>query len=101
YARVGLVGDVEVIDDYPSHLSAWGRRKHRWVRGDWQVAQWLFPRVPDESAHYVPNPISAMSRWKIFDNLRRSLVEPATLLLLLAGWLRLPGGPLYWTVATL
>jgi hypothetical protein len=101
YARVGLVGDVEVIDDYPSHLSAWGRRKHRWVRGDWQVAQWLFPRVPDESGHYVPNPISAMSRWKIFDNLRRSLVEPATLLLLLAGWLRLPGGPLYWTVATL
>jgi cyclic beta-1,2-glucan synthetase len=101
YARVGLVGDVEVIDDYPSHLSAWGRRKHRWVRGDWQVAQWLFPRVPDESGHYVPNPISAMSRWKIFDNLRRSLVEPATLLLLLAGWLRLPGGPLYWTVATM
>ncbi len=101
YARVGLVGDVEVIDDYPSHLSAWGKRKHRWVRGDWQVAQWLFPRVPDESSHYVPNPISAMSRWKIFDNLRRSLVEPATLLLLLAGWLRLPGGPLYWTVATL
>ena len=101
YARVGLVSDVEVIDDYPSHLSAWSRRKHRWVRGDWQVTQWMFPTVPDESNHRVPNPISLLSRWKIFDNLRRSLVEPATFLLLLIGWLRLPGGPLYWTAATL
>jgi hypothetical protein len=101
YARVGLVSDVEVIDDYPSHLSAWSRRKHRWVRGDWQVTQWLFPKVPDESNHRVPNPISVLSRWKIFDNLRRSLVEPATFFLLAGGWLRLPGGPLYWTLATL
>jgi cyclic beta-1,2-glucan synthetase len=101
YARVGLTTDIEVIDDYPSHYSAYTRRKHRWVRGDWQIVQWLFGRVSDESGRYVRNPISTISRWKIFDNLRRSLVEPLTMILLVAGWLGLPGGALYWTLATL
>ena len=97
YARAT---DIEVIDDYPSHYSAYSRRKHRWVRGDWQIAQWLLSSVPDESGRSVRNPISTISRWKIFDNLRRSLVEPATFALLLAGWIGLPGGPLYWTLVT-
>ncbi len=100
YARAGLVTDIEVIEDYPSHYSAYNRRKHRWMRGDWQIVEWLTGQVPDESGARVPNPISLVSRWKILDNLRRSLVEPATLLLLLYGWL-LPGANhLYWTVAT-
>jgi len=101
YARAGLATDVEVIDDYPSHYSAYTRRRHRWVRGDWQVAQWLFSRVPDETGKFVRNPISTISRWKILDNLRRSLVEPATMVLLVAGWLGLPGGAVYWTLVTL
>ena len=101
YARVGLTTDIEVIDDYPSHYSAYTRRKHRWLRGDWQIAQWLFGKVPDESGRYVRNPIATISRWKIFDNLRRSLVETFTFLLLLAGWFGLPGGALYWTAFTL
>jgi len=101
YARVGLTTDIEVIDDYPSHYSAYTRRKHRWLRGDWQIAQWLFSKVPDESGRYVRNPIATISRWKIFDNLRRSLVEASTFALLLAGWLALPGGALYWTAVTL
>jgi hypothetical protein len=101
YARAGLVTDIEIIDDYPSHYSAYTRRQHRWVRGDWQIAQWLFSRVPDESGGFVRNPISTISRWKIFDNLRRSLVEPFTLILLVSGWLGLPGGALYWTAVTL
>jgi cyclic beta-1,2-glucan synthetase len=101
YARAGLVTDVEVIDDYPSHVSAYSRRKHRWVRGDWQIVRWLFGRVPDESGHLVPNPISIASRWKILDNLRRSLVEPATFTLFLAGWFGLPHGPVFWTLATM
>jgi cyclic beta-1,2-glucan synthetase len=96
-----LTTDVEVIDDYPSHYSAYTRRKHRWLRGDWQIAQWLFAKVPDESGRYVRNPIATISRWKIFDNLRRSLVEVFTFCLLLAGWLGLPGGALYWTAVTL
>ncbi|GAC1356279.1 MAG: hypothetical protein NVSMB3_02390 [Acidobacteriaceae bacterium] len=101
YARAGLVTDIEVIDDYPSHHSAHTRRRHRWVRGDWQITQWLSGRVPDESGRMVANPISTISRWKIFDNLRRSLVEPVTFLLLVSGWMFLPGGPLYWTIITL
>ena len=101
YVRVGLATDIELIDDYPSHYSAYTRRKHRWVRGDWQIAQWMFSRVPDESGRRVPNPITNISRWRILDNLRRSLVEPFTFFLFLGAWLGLPGGPLYWTVATL
>jgi cyclic beta-1,2-glucan synthetase len=93
YARAGLATDIEVVDDYPSH--------YRWVRGDWQIAQWLFKSVPDESRKSVRNPISTISRWKILDNLRRSLVEPFTMLLLIAGWLGLDGGALYWTLITL
>ncbi|MHB1794481.1 MAG: glucoamylase family protein [Acidobacteriaceae bacterium] len=101
YARVGLLTDVEVMDDYPSHYSAQNRRKHRWVRGDWQILRWLLGRVPNDSGQLVQNPTSNISRWKIFDNLRRSLVEPATFLLLVAGWLWLPGSARYWTLATL
>jgi hypothetical protein len=101
YARAGLASDIELIDDYPSHYSAYNRRKHRWLRGDWQVAEWLFSRVPDQSGARVLNPISLVSRWKILDNLRRSLVEPATFALLLLGWLALPGGAAHWTLAAI
>ncbi len=97
YARAALVSDIELIDDYPSHFSAYSRRKHRWVRGDWQIMRWLLSRVPDYHGRMIPNPTSLISRWKIVDNLRRSLQEPAMLLLLLAGWFYLPGPPWYWS----
>ena len=100
YARAGLVTDVEVIDDYPSQYHAHTRRKHRWIRGDWQILRWLFSPVPDESGRQVMNPISLISKWKIIDNLRRSLVEPVTLLVLVFGWFFLPGGAFYWTPIT-
>jgi cyclic beta-1,2-glucan synthetase len=100
YARAGLVSDIEIIEDYPSHYRAHNKRKHRWLRGDWQIAGWLLPMVPEESGHRVPNPLSVISRWKIFDNLRRSLVEPAIFLLFLLGWLGLPGRAAAWTTAT-
>ena len=96
-----MVSDVEFIDDYPTHFSAYSRRKHRWVRGDWQIMSWLLPRVPDALGRKVANPLSLLSRWKIFDNLRRSLVEAATFVLLLAGWLSLPGSPLRWTLVVI
>ncbi len=101
YARAGLVSDIELIDDYPSHYGAYNRRQHRWVRGDWQIAEWVSSKVPDEAGHQDQNPISAISRWKIFDNLLRSLIDPSLVVLFVAGWLGLPGGPLYWTVAVL
>ena len=100
YARSGLATDIIVVEDYPSHYSAYNRRKHRWVRGDWQIMLWLFDRVPDESGAFVPNPISLVSRWKIFDNLRRSLVDPATMVLFLFGWLVMEH-PAYWTLAAI
>jgi len=101
YGRAGLVSDVEVIDDYPSHFSAYCRRMHRWVRGDWQILRWLFPTVPNFFGRRVPNPITLLSRWKIFDNLRRSLIELNLFLLLLTGWFVFPGGAFYWTVIIL
>ena len=101
YARAGLVSDIEVIDDYPSHMSAFSRRKHRWVRGDWQILFWLLPRVPDFFGKMVRNPLSIMSRWKILDNLRRSLTEVAMFIMLLSGWLFFPGQAPYWTLASL
>ncbi len=101
YARAGLASDIEVIEDYPSHYSAYNRRKHRWLRGDWQVAGWLLSDVPVESGARVPNPISLISRWKILDNLRRSLVEPATFLLLAFSWLAPGIRPVRWTLATI
>jgi hypothetical protein len=101
YARVALVSDIELVDDYPSHFSAYSRRKHRWVRGDWQIMRWTQKRVPDFYGRMISNPIPLISQWKILDNLRRSLLEPGLVLLLLSGWLWLPGRPGYWTAATL
>src|ERR1700719_1500692 len=101
YARAGLASDIEIIEDYPSHYSAYNRRKHRWLRGDWQIAGWLFPHVPGESGRRVPNPISLVSQWKILDNLRRRLVEPATFLLFLLSWLVLPVSARNWTIAAI
>jgi hypothetical protein len=101
YARAGLVTDIEVIEDYPSHYSAYNRRKHRWLRGDWQITSWLLPHVPDETGRRVRNPISLVSQWKILDNLRRSLVEPATFLLFVLSWLTLPVSARNWTISAI
>ena len=91
YARTALVTDIEVVDDYPSSVLAHARRQHRWVRGDWQILWWLFPFVPSR-AGLTRNRLPLIARWKILDNLRRSLLPPATLLLLVLGWTR-PAGP--------
>ncbi|MCX7041054.1 MAG: DUF3131 domain-containing protein, partial [Spirochaetes bacterium] len=100
YARTGLVTDVEVVDDYPASVLAHARRQHRWVRGDWQILRWLFPWVPTRSG-LKRNRLPLISRWKIFDNLRRSLVPPATVALFLLAWAILPGSPAVWTAAIL
>jgi cyclic beta-1,2-glucan synthetase len=95
YARTALVSDVEVVDDYPSSVLAHGRRQHRWVRGDWQIAQWLFPFV--RTSHGTTrNQLPLIARWKIADNLRRSVAGPAVLALFLLGWIVFPGRPAVW-----
>jgi cyclic beta-1,2-glucan synthetase len=87
YARAGLVSDVLLFEDYPSAYSVEVSRRHRWTRGDWQILAWLGNRVPGYGgARRVRNPISALSRWKVADNLRRSLVPMVLLALLVLGW---------------
>jgi hypothetical protein len=90
YARAALVSDVQLFEEYPSSYKADVNRRRRWIRGDWQIAQWLLPRIPGFEGHSQSNPISMLSRWKIFDNLRRSLEPAALTLLLILGWTILP-----------
>ena len=97
HVRVGLATDVELFDQFPRDYPAFARRQHRWVRGDWQIVDWLFPRVPTGKGKSEPNPLSLLSRWKIFDNLRRSILAPATVTLAVLGWLLTPL-PLLWTI---
>jgi cyclic beta-1,2-glucan synthetase len=94
YARTALVSDIELLDETPAQFDTWAKRLHRWTRGDWQIARWLLPHVPNGEGKLERNTLSVLSRWKIFDNLRRSLVAPALLLLLVTAWLWLPGG--FW-----
>ena len=101
YARAALVTDIELLDEYPSHYDSYAMRQHRWTRGDWQIARWLFPRVRDAHNRPVRNTLPLISRWKILDNLRRSLVAPGMLLWLAAAWTVLPGSSLAWTLAAL
>ncbi len=98
YARTGLLSNVQLYEDYPPCYKADIRRRHRWIRGDWQIAGWLMPRVPGPGGSRLRNPLSGLSRWKIFDNLRRSFVPLSLLLLLLTGWIALPL-PWLWTIA--
>jgi cyclic beta-1,2-glucan synthetase len=107
YARSALVTDVDLIEEHPASYAIEASRRHRWIRGDWQLAGWLLPHVPgppnsSESSGAKPtrqpNPLSALSVWKIFDNLRRSLVSPALFALLVGGWLFGPGSAWFWTL---
>ncbi len=97
YARAGLATDITVYDDYPRTYPTYTRRKHRWIRGDWQLLPWLGFGVPGPDGQ-EPNRLSLLSRWKIFDNMRRSTVEIGQLAFLFAGWLLFPGSPARWTL---
>ncbi len=96
HVRVGLATDIELLDVFPSSYIAWWHRQHRWIRGDWQIIDWLKRRVPTLGGGTETNSLSAFNRWKIFDNLRRSLIPPATVALLLTGWLCTPA-PTLWS----
>ena len=101
HARAALSTAIEVFDDYPSRYASFSARLHRWVRGDWQLLPWLLPRVRDASGRWRRNPLSVVGRWKLFDNLRRSLTPPAILVFLLLAWTVLPGSPFVWTLVAL
>ncbi|WP_411679001.1 GH36-type glycosyl hydrolase domain-containing protein [Clostridium thailandense] len=73
YTRAALVTDVELIDGYPAYYNSSAKRLHRWVRGDWQLIPWLFKDTV----------LNKLSKWKIFDNLRRSLLSIFIMILII------------------
>lgn len=99
YLRSGLLSDVKLYEPSFNYLTD-VKRRNRWMRGDWQIAAWTGPRVPGFHGKAVRNPLSILSRWKVADNLRSSLVQPACLLLLILGWTMMPD-PLPWTLISL
>ena len=87
HVRVGLASDIELYDEFPRDYLSYSGRQHRWIRGDWQIADWILPSVPRPEGRRGQNPLSGFDRWKIFDNLRRSLVPMSSLGLLMVSWL--------------
>lgn len=99
YARTGLCSDTIVLEQFPIDVASYMRRLHRWVRGDWQLLPWLWPRVRSSDGSLGRNRLGSIQRWKMLDNLRRSLQPPITLLLLIAAWVGLlPGAVWVWTL---
>ncbi|KJS03850.1 MAG: glycosyl transferase family 36 [Peptococcaceae bacterium BRH_c4a] len=96
FLRSGLLSDIELIDEHPSTFSAYQKRMHRWVRGDWQLLPWLFHRVSDRRGTLLPVNLSPLTRWQMINNLRHSLLAPALLAVLLLGLTFLPGSPWRW-----
>lgn len=80
YVRAALLTDLELIDGYPAYYNSSSKRLHRWVRGDWQIISWITKK----------SPINLLSRWKIIDNLRRSLLSPSIMILIILSFFLLP-----------
>ncbi|MRS88758.1 cyclic beta 1-2 glucan synthetase [Enterobacteriaceae bacterium RIT714] len=95
YARSGLLSEVLLYEQYPNNYLSDVARRTRWIRGDWQLLNWLKPRVRRADGSDGKNPLSALSYWKLFDNLRRSLVAPSLMALLFCTLLWVPN-PTYW-----
>ncbi len=100
YARSALVADVDLIEEHPTTYPMEASRRHRWTRGDWQLAGWLLPRVPGPGGKRQPNPLSLLSIWKLWDNLRRSLVPAALVALCVGGWAFGKGPSWLWPLLT-
>jgi cellobiose phosphorylase len=96
FVRAALVSDLELVDAYPSKFNSFMARLHRWIRGDWQLVPWLLSGIYNKNNTLVPNPLSHISKWKMMDNLRRSLLTPSVLILIALGLSILPGPGTYW-----
>src|SRR6202167_6105203 len=97
FARAALATDIELFDEFPSHYEVSAARQHRWARGDWQLLPWIFGRGGLSKEERLKISIPAISRWKMIDNLRRTLSAPCMLLLMVAGWLIPQVSPWMWT----
>ncbi|UCJ14783.1 cyclic beta 1-2 glucan synthetase [Pseudomonas sp. MM211] len=97
YARSGLISDVQLYEEHPARYSADAKRRHRWIRGDWQLLPWLMPWTPKPGGGLENNRLTNLACWKIVDNLRRSLEPAAFLCMLLWGWFA-SAEPLQWSL---
>ena len=97
HVGVGLASDIELFENLPLNYVSYCQRQHRWIRGDWQIAPWILPHVPVNGGGTEPNPLTLVNRWRILDNLRRTLVPVASMLLLLFGWL-ISAAPGAWSL---
>ena len=96
--RAALASDIVLFENFPSTYATFALRMHRWSRGDWQLVPWLFRNVPGADGRRLWNKLVFIDRYKIADNLRRSLAAPSLVLFLVVAWLWLPGNPAWWTL---
>ena len=96
--RAALASDIVLYEGFPGTYLEYVKRWHRWVRGDWQLLPWLRRRVREADGEKRRSKLPALSKWMIVDNLRRSLVAPSLVLMLVVGWMFLPGNPWFWTL---
>ena len=97
YAGSGLVTDIEVVEEFPSRYDVAAARQHRWVRGDWQLLPWIVGHGRNSGIRPPRRSIPLIGRWKMIDNLRRSLSAPAAFLALLGGWMLPFDSAAVWT----
>ncbi len=101
FARAGLVTDIEFFEEFPAHYEVAVVRQHRWARGDWQLLPWIIGQAPDMGRGRLRTSIPLIGRWKMLDNLRRTLSAPAAFLTLIAGWTLPFASPVIWTAFVL
>ena len=97
FARAGLASDIEVVEEFPSRYDVAAARQHRWARGDWQLLPWILGRRDASADGRSTSALPLIGRWKMLDNLRRSLSAPASLAALVAGWTLPLQGAVVWT----
>lgn len=98
HGRAALASNIVLYEDFPATYNEYAMRLHRWIRGDWQLVPWLRRHVPSASGPLLANNLSMLDRWKVLDNLRRSLVPPSLLLFFIGAWMILPGSAVIWTL---
>lgn len=96
FARAGMASDVEVVEEFPSRYDVGVARQHRWARGDWQLLPWIFGRA--DQGKRMPSPLPSIGRWKMLDNLRRTLSTPTAVLTLLLAWTLPDAEAAAWTL---